>query len=145
MAFTPEQIAHFEEQAEALRAAGISDDDAREAIDGYLQAALFVGTPDSGDLTGAGLSFSAEAQEQARDDVLEFITKHHENIAVWRERTGHEWLQVGIDLYFTRNRREAGFWSRDNAGLSGEWLTNLSHMLPEVTLIRDEDGELVFE
>lgn len=140
---TQEELDAWQAEAQALDIAGITEDEAREAIDGYLQAALFAAP--NGDLSGRGLSWSAEAQSQARRDVIHFITDNVLVCTDWRQQTGHDWMQIGIDLLFTRNREGAGFWSRDGAGAVGDTLTDLAHAYPEVRVIVDDNGELSFE
>lgn len=133
-------VQHIAEQAAQLEAVGIEDQQTKDAIDGYLQAAVF-----TSDFDGDMLDWSPEAQIAARDDVVGFITEIPDSIRKWQELTGHEWLQVGIDFWLTRNREGAGFWSRDNAEPMGGVLTDVAHKWPERHVMVDDSNEMGFE
>lgn len=131
-------------QGIALADAQIAPDEARDAIDGYLQAAVFTATDESGEtLDGKGYIWSESAQAVARADVIDFITSNVESIREFQRVTGHGWIQVGIDFNFTRNRQGAGFWSRGTGNVFDE-LTQSAHAHGEVTTFLDEEGELSF-
>ena len=145
-----ENIARMLANAEVLRKAEVSESDARDAIDGYLQAAEFTATDESGNLLdGLGLSWSEDAQREARDTVVDFIEAGTPDDLIRRfaKRFSPDgYLQVGIDLLLTRNREGAGFWDRANVAEEVcEALTELAHKLPEVRVVVGESGEMEFE
>jgi hypothetical protein len=117
---------------------GIDDQSMREAIDNYLTSAIFTGKYD------AAQTWAPAAQVQARDDVTRFILENVEFIRSWMKNTGHNWVQVGIDFWLTRNRHGAGFWSRDKAGEDGDRLTAAAHEWRELVVFIDENKEAVF-
>ena len=131
-------------QDAALEDAGITDEEVREAIDGYLQAAKFTGvTEDGTPLDGTDYAWSSDAQDQARDDVIDFIVANVSAIREFQRVTGHGWLQVGIDFNFTRNGQGAGFWDR-GAGEIGIELTNVSKPYGEAIVYVDDNEEMGF-
>ena len=131
-------------EAISLSDAEITDEETREAIDGYLQAAAFTATDEAGDsLDGKGLSWSQEAQEAARSDVIGFITQNVEDVREFLAVTGHTWTQVGIDFNFTRNGQGAGFWDR-GAGDVGVRLTESSKPWGEASVFVNENEEMDF-
>ena len=131
-------------QEDALEDAGITDDEVREALDGYLQAAKFTGiTEDGHSLDGTDYAWSGDAQNQARDDVIEFIVANVSAIREFQRVTGHGWLQVGIDFNFTRNGQGSGFWDR-GAGDVGIELTNVSKPYGEAIVYVDDNEEMGF-
>lgn len=144
-----ENIARMLANAEVLRKAEVSESDARDAIDGYLQAAEFTADDENGDiLYGQSLSWSEDAQREARDTVVDFIgASAAGDIRLFAQHFGpNGYLQVGIDLLLTRNREGAGFWDRGDVPPEvREALTELAHKLPEVRVIVGESGEMEFE
>lgn len=129
---------------EAVSAAGFSDTEARDAINGYLEAAMFTATDDAGEsLDGLGYSWSAEAQGQAFDDVMAFLAANAEDCREFLLTTGLSALQIGIDFLLTRNGEGAGFWDR-GAGAVGDRLTAASKPYGSITVILAETGELDF-
>jgi hypothetical protein len=119
---------------------GIEDQQVREAIDGYLQAALY-----AAGFENQGLHWSADAQKRITDDVTEFILQNVDNLREWLKATGHEWLQVGIDFEFTRNHRAMTFAGREGAmeaaGATVQ-LVDTALAWPSLTPFVNEDGEL---
>ena len=131
-------------QDAALEDAGITDEEVREAIDGYLQAAKFTGVTEDGmPLDGTDYAWSGDSQDQARDDVIDFIVANVSAIREFQRVTGHGWLQVGIDFNFTRNGQGAGFWSRGTGDIGIE-LTNVSHPYGEAIVYVDDNEEMGF-
>lgn len=118
----------------------IDDEDARAAIDAYREAAEFTATDSDGDsLDGLGIPFSIAAQNDMRNDVIEFITANANDCRAFIEK-GHSWTQVGIDFWLTRNGHGAGFWDR-GAGEVGEQLTEASKAYGESHLYVSDAGE----
>lgn len=145
MALTEEQRAAAIAQAEALAAAGITDDEASEALNGYLEGAMFTATDNDGNpLDSTGPDWSPTAQDAARAVVFPFIADNADACRQFIRNSGHGWTQVGIDISFTRNRHGAGFWDR-GAGAVGDVLTEAAHQLGEVNVIINESGEVDFE
>lgn len=144
---TDEERERMLANAAALEAAGITDDEARNAIDGYLQAALFTAADAEGDtLEGLGLAWSEDAQRAARDTVIDFIVAHPNVSRAFAAHFGSDgWLQVGIDLCFTRNGEGAGFWSRAVPEHDRTPLTVAARELPTVHVFVNDEGELDFE
>lgn len=144
-----EQAAHEKawamlEQGIALHEAEITDEEAREALDGYLQAAEYTGVDEQGGpLDGRGLSWTMDAQDKARADVIDFITSNVEDIREFLKVTRHGWLQVGIDFSLTRNGQGAGFWDR-GAGEVGDRLTDASKPHGEASVFVNENEEMDF-
>ena len=131
-------------QDAALEDAGITDEEVREAIDGYLQAAKFTGiTEDGHPLDGTDYAWSSDAQDQARDDVIDFIVANVSAIREFQRVTGHGWLQVGIDFSLTRNGHGAGFWSRGTGKVVDD-LTEAAHSFGGATVIVNSEGEMDF-
>lgn len=128
------------ENAYALWDAGITDEQAIEAINGYREAALFTATDEAGNpLDNGELSWSEGAQTTIRDEVIEFITANAEDCKAFVE--GRTWTQVGIDFSLTRNRHGAGFWDR-GAGEVGQNLTEAAHPYGEQDVYIGSSGEL---
>lgn len=142
-----EEVKRIMANAKALEDARISDSEARLAIDGYLQAALFTASDaDGGTLEGQGLAWSLDAQRTARDAVIDFITQQPGVCRAFASHFGGDgWLQVGIDLCFTRNGEGAGYWSRAVPEEHRKPLTEAAHLLPTVHVFVNKDGELDFE
>lgn len=131
------------EDATTLAEHDVTDEQAREAIDGYLQAALFTAVDaDGASLDGYGYSFSVAAQAKVRREVIEFISQQIDDVRAFVD-TGRPWLQVGIDFSLTRNRHGAGFWDR-GAGDVGLRLTEAAHVYGETTVYLADSGELEF-
>jgi hypothetical protein len=130
--------------------AGITDGEAREAIDGYLQAARHAAILTHADgstwlLGDQELSWSPAAQSQIADEVTDFITQNVKQINEWREATGHAWLQVGIDFHFTRNLLSQTFATRDNAGVvagATVLLVQAAEAWGRQVVVVDANGEL---
>lgn len=131
--------------AQRLADAGITDQQAVDAIDGYQQAAVFTAVDDEGQsLDGLGLSWSEAAQDQIRKDVVDFITTNADLCRQFLEVTHFPWLQVGIDFSLTRNGHGAGFWDR-GAGAVGTLLTSAAHEHGSQRTYVGESGELEVE
>ena len=131
-------------QDAALEVAGITDEEVREALDGYLQAAKFTGVTQDGDsLDGTDYAWSGDAQNEARDDVIDFVSSNVAAIREFQRVTGHGWLQVGIDFSLTRNGHGSGYWDR-GAGDVGIELTNVSKPHGEAIVYVDDNEELGF-
>lgn len=126
-------------QAFDLWDADVTDDQIKEAIDNYLQAAVFTMR-----VADPSLSWSAAAQLQARDEVVQFVTSDIQYIREFQKATGHGWAQVGIDFSLTRNGHGAGFWDR-GAGDAGDVLTRSAKAWGEVEVVVNDQGELEFE
>jgi len=127
------------QQAYELWEAGVADAEIKLAIDNYLQAAVFTSK-----IVDPSVPWSGEAQVQARDEVIEFVTSNIREIRQFQEATGHGWEQIGIDFCLTRNHESAGFWMRDHAGAAGKALTDAARMWDEVDVEIDDNGEQVF-
>ena len=135
---------HELDQAYSLWDAGITEDEATEAIIGYRKAALWSSTDhDDTPLDSGGYSLSREAQRQMRDEVIEFIVSNVEHIRPYLETIGEGWGQVGADFWLTRNRHGAGFWDRGVAGPAVEALVESAHAYGAQSLMVDESGEVV--
>lgn len=132
------------EQAHALHEAEVSDDQIKEAIENYLSAAMFTATDGFGDpLEGQGVQWGPDAQVQARDEVIDFVTQNIEEIRAFMTATGHGWAQVGIDFSLTRNGHGAGFWDR-GAGEPGVALTESSKAWGEILVVVNSKGQVDF-
>lgn len=127
--------------SDSLFNAGISGDEATEAIGGYIEAAYFTATDEAGDPIDPSIPFSPDAQRTMRSDVIDFITSNAEDCHEFMEVTGHDWTQVGIDFNFTRNGLGAGFWDR-GAGEVGKRLTEMSKPHGDQFVYLQDDGEL---
>lgn len=127
------------QQAYGLWDVGISDVEIKQAIDNYLEAAVFTSK-----IVDPSVPWSGAAQVQARDEVIEFVLSQTEEIRDWQDATGHGWAQVGIDFSLTRNGHGAGFWSREGAGEVGRKLTEQASAWGEITVEIDDNGEQVF-
>lgn len=124
--------------------ADIAPADALAAIMNYQQAAEDTSTDDAGDTySGRGLPWSQEAQLQAQNEVIEFITSNGDDCREFAESHAG-WPQVGIDFWLTRNRHGAGFWDR-GVGAVGQRLTDAAHPWGELHVWLNEQGELEFE
>lgn len=132
------------EQGFAQIDAGVEDQELRDAIDGYLQAAQFTGLDEQGEsLDGRELSWTLGAQDKARADVIGFVTQNIAEVREFLAVTGHDFTQIGIDFSLTRNRNGAGFWSR-GAGEPGKALTEAAHAWGEATVFVNEQSEMDF-
>jgi hypothetical protein len=125
--------------AYALYVAEIEEAQAREAIDGYLQAAKYTSEWDR----VPEVRWSGAAQQTAADEVQEFIAQNADACRAFMAATRHSWLQIGIDFSLTRNRHGSGFWDRGASG-AGEALTEAAHPWGETTVFLDDNGELAF-
>lgn len=128
------------ENAYALWDAEITDEQAIEAINGYREAALYTATDEAGNpLDNGELSWSGDAQNTIRNEVIEFITANADDCKEFVD--GRTWTQVGIDFSLTRNRHGAGFWDR-GAGDVGTRLTEAAHPYGEQHVYIGSTGEL---
>lgn len=145
---TPTEADHVRQMlgnAYGLWLADVEDAQAKEAVDGYRQAAVFTATDEAGDsLDGKGIPFSEEAQRQMRDDVIDFIVGNADDCREFIEVTGMSWLQIGIDFWLTRNGHGAGFWDR-GAGAVGQRLTDASKPYGSSDLHVSDAGEFEVE
>lgn len=86
-------------------------------VRGYLEAAMFC---DTEDIPSSNL-FSLSATARAYGECARFVHDNYD--ALWAARhAGLTWLQLGRDLWFTRNGHGVGFWDRSLGDL-GEQLT----------------------
>lgn len=132
------------EQGFAQVDAGVEDQELRDAIDGYLQAAQFTGVDEQGEsLDGRGLSWTLGAQDKARADLVGFVTQNIAEVREFLAATGHDFTQIGIDFSLTRNRHGAGFWSRGTGKVFDE-LTAAAHAFGESGVWINDEGELTF-
>lgn len=139
-----DRVAEKSAGAFALWSADISDEDAQQAIAGYLEAALFTAVDEDGEsLDGLGHTWSSSAQHAAFVTVVEFITAEADDCREFAEKHAG-WHQVGIDYLFTRNGEGAGFWDR-GVGPVGERLTAATKPYGGVHVFLNDDNELEFE
>lgn len=131
------------ERGHAMWEAEISDEDMREAIDNYLQAALFTASDEHGNALddGSAMSWSEETQRTAADDVIEFILENIDDVREFLDIGNMTWAQVGIDFSLTRNHHGAGFWDR-GAGAVGGRLTEAAHAWGGAEVYLGDNGEL---
>lgn len=119
----------------------IEDQNLRDAIDGYTQAAMY-----AAGFENQGLHWSKQAQDRIFGDVTNFVLQNHDDLREWLTATGHEWLQVGIDFEFTRNHRAMTFAGRDGAMEKAQdatvRLVDTTLAWPSLTPFVNEDGEL---
>lgn len=86
-------------------------------VRGYLEAAMFC---DAEDIPSSKL-FALSAIARAYGECARFMHDNYD--ALWAARhTGLTWMQLGRDLWFTRNGHGVGFWDRGLGDL-GEQLT----------------------
>lgn len=131
------------ERGHALWEAEITDEQIKEAIDNYLQAALFTATDEKEEtLEGYGYAWSEAAQKLAREEVTDFVIQNAEDCKAFVD-TGRPWAQVGIDFSLTRNGHGAGFWDR-GAGEVGQALTDAAHAWGGTTVYLNDNQELEF-
>lgn len=86
-------------------------------VRGYMEAAMFC---DAEDIPSSKL-FALSAIARAYGECARFMHDNYD--ALWAARhTGLTWMQLGRDLWFTRNGHGVGFWDRGLGDL-GEQLT----------------------
>jgi hypothetical protein len=108
---------------------------------GYLQAALW-----TNNLDGFSVSqFDVIDAMRASRTIDLFLNANADD--VWSMiADGHDFEQVGYDLWLTRNRHGAGFWARATAGDYGDEnahytnLTDAAHALGESDAYVGDNG-----
>jgi hypothetical protein len=134
------------------------DDDLRDIVEGYLEAALFAESDDNGEPLDSDYSledFSEEAQQAAQADCEKFVEalKRRTCDSILNEFPNlyeaavdlNGKRQLGIDLWLTRNHHGSGFWDGDYEGF-GDHITHVvAGAFPELCVIVDGNGRLDLE
>lgn len=113
-----------------------------EALDGYLECAVWTTDPDDVSESANISDISQEDQAKACDTIHDFYMSNKSSIGQFMA-LGYNSGQVGHDFYLTRNRHGAGFWDR-GAGEVGDRLTESSHGYGSSELTQDDFGNWHF-
>ena len=104
---------------------GLTDDETREVIAGYVACAEWL-TPDDDGESVDHCEVSDVARSELADDCVRFLASVRLCTLRQYAVTGASWSQFGHDFWLTRNHHGAGFWDR-GLGEVGSRLTELSH------------------
>ena len=123
----------------------------KKMLDGYLEAALWLGGND-GEFDGKSIyiDIAPESLVKAKGDIDKFIELANNDIyeALWGEfLSGDNAMtpeQIGHDLLLTRNGHGAGFWDR-GLGEIGDQLTGVCEKMGEVYVYEGDDGMIYID
>ena len=123
------------------------DNDVREVMNAYLEAAFWTDTIDEDGHVHAEdvysfLDIAPDALDDVEADVRSFITANLPECTAWVRMFG--WGQLGHDLWLTRNGHGTGFWDRRYASRLGERLTAMCKPMGESSLYVGDDGRVWF-
>ena len=114
----------------------------QEALDAYLECALWASADDDGepiDVTYSVTDIAPESILAAETDVSNFMHLLADEGIAWGDKMSP--AQLGHDLWLTRNHHGAGFWDRGLGELGGK-LTHWAHTFGESNAYVGDDGRI---
>jgi len=105
-----------------------------DTVRGYLEAAMFC----DAEYSPPKAVFASSAVARAYGECSRFLHDNYD--LVWNARCeGQTFVQIGRDLWFTRNGHGVGFWDRGLGDL-GEQLTEAAKAMGSQDIYLGDDG-----